>query len=223
MPQNPNFNLESDTVGSIFKNVGALVADGAETFNNTILGAYYDRDEKTKGLYVVLPDSEIKYFDIDSAEIFPQNGGNIIRFDLNNVSYMLRNFLDEDGVWISDLKVELPVDALQTRVMYESTPALDKYLGTELGEQLPFFESVFAYVAEKSDSVALLIYMSTAGAYSRENAEWKPIDLNEDFLNDLGAIQIDNDKVAEIVSKFDSSRGILPTSEVEKASSMPAE
>ncbi len=223
MPQNPNFNLESDTVGSIFKNVGALVADGAETFNNTILGAYYDRDEKTKGLYVVLPDSEIKYFDIDSAEIFPQNGGNIIRFDLNNVSYMLRNFLDEDGVWISDLKVELPVEALQTRVMYESTPALDKYLGTELGEQLPFFESVFAYVADESETVALLIYMSTAGAYSRENAEWKPIDLNEDFLNDLGAIQIDNDKVAEIVSKFDSSRGILLTSEVEKASSMPAE
>lgn len=223
MPQNPNFNLEADTVGSIFKNVGVLMADGAETYNNTILGAYYDRDEKTKGLYVILPNSEIKYFEIDSAEIFPQNGGNIIRFDLNNVSYMLRNIIDEDGAWISDLKVELPVEALQSRVMYESTPALDKYLGTELGEQIPFFESVFAYVADESKSIALLLYLSTAGAYSRENFEWKPIDLDESFLDNLLAIQIDDDKVAPLVAKFDTNRGILTVSEVEQASSTPSE
>lgn len=223
MPQNPNFNLEADTVGSIFKNVGVLMADGAETYNNTILGAYYDSAEKTKGLYVILPNSEIKYFEIDSAEIFPQNGGNIIRFDLNNVSYMLRNIMDEDGAWISDLKVELPVEALQSRVMYESTPALDKYLGTELGEQLPFFESVFAYVADESKSIALLLYLSTAGAYSRENFEWKPIDLDESFLDNLLAIQLDDDKVASLVAKFDSNRGILTVSEVEQASSTPSE
>lgn len=223
MPQNPNFNLEADTVGSIFKNVGVLMADGAETYNNTILGAYYDSAEKTKGLYVILPNSEIKYFEIDSAEIFPQNGGNIIRFDLNNVSYMLRNIMDEDGAWISDLKVELPIEALQSRVMYESTPALDKYLGTELGEQLPFFESVFAYVADESKSIALLLYLSTAGAYSRENFEWKPIDLDESFLDNLLAIQLDDDKVASLVAKFDSNRGILTVSEVEQASSTPSE
>jgi hypothetical protein len=223
MPQNPNFNLESDTVGSIFKSVGVLMADGAETFNNSILGAYYDSAEKTKGLYVVLPDSEIKYFDIDSAEVFPQNGGNIIRFDQNNVSYMLRNFIDEDGIWVSALKVELPVEVLQTRVMYEATPAIDKYLGMELGEQLPFFESVFAYLSEESKTVALLIYMSTAGAYSRENAEWKPISLDETFLDNLSAVQIDTDKVAAIVTKFDSNRGILSVAEVEQASSMPSE
>jgi hypothetical protein len=223
MPQNPNFNLESETVGSIFKNVGVLMADGAETFNNAILGAYYDRDEKSKGLYVVLPSSEIKYFDVDTAEVFPQNGGSIIRFDKDNVSYMLRNFIDEDGAWLSSLKVELPVDALQTRVLYESTPAIDKYLGMELGEQLPFFESVFAYFSEESTNIALLIYMSTAGSYSRENFEWKPIDLNEDFLDDLSAVQLDNDKVAALVSKFDSGRGILTVAEVEQASSMPSE
>jgi len=223
MPQNPNFNLESDTVGSIFKSVGVLVADGAETYNNSILGAYYDSAEKTKGLYVVLPDSEIKYFDIDSAEVFPQNGGNIIRFDQNDVSYMLRNFIDEDGVWVSDLKVELPTEALQNRVMYESTPALDKYLGMELGEQLPFFESVFAYFSEESQNIAFLIYMSTAGAYSRENFEWKPVSLDENFFDDLSAVQLDNDKVADLVSKFDSNRGILSVSEVEQASSMPSE
>jgi len=223
MPQNPNFNLESETVGSIFKNVGVLMADGAETFNNPILGAYYDSAEKTKGLYVVLPDSEIKYFDIDSAEVFPQNGGKIIRFDQNNVSYMLRDFIDEDGAWASDLKIELPVDALQTRVLYESTAAIDKYLGMELGEQLPFFEAVFAYFSEESQNIALLIYMSTAGAYSRENFEWRPISLDEDFLDDLSAVQLDNDKVANLVTKFDSNRGILSVSEVEQASSMPSE
>jgi hypothetical protein len=65
--------------------------------------------------------------------------------------------------------------------------------------------------------------MSTAGAYSRENFEWKPIDLDESFLDELFAIQVDDNKVADIVAKFDSNRGILPTSEVEKASSMPAE
>jgi hypothetical protein len=65
--------------------------------------------------------------------------------------------------------------------------------------------------------------MSTAGSYSRENFEWKPIDLNEDFLDDLSAVQLDNDKVAALVSKFDSGRGILTVAEVEQASSMPSE
>lgn len=216
MPQNSNLDLNSPTIGTIFKTVGVVLSDGAEKLQKTILGAYYDSAPETKGLYIVYPDATVDYFDIDVVNVQGQGDGSIVRFKSGDTGYVLRVVYEEDGEWISDLKTALPIEVLEGRIYQEATPAIEKYLGVNLGDTLPFFEDVEAYFDEAQENVTALGYFSTFGSYIRQGAEWQEEDFAEEFYEDFSVVSIPAEQVASIVETFDTNNGLLPVKDVEK-------
>lgn len=224
MPQKSNFDLNSETLGVVFPTVGILMSaksDSQESEQVAFLGAYYDTDEKSKGLYIVLPSSEIKYFDIDIVNVKPQNGGNqIIRFDHKGISYLMRTVYGDDGSWLSNYKIDVPQEVLERKIMGESTPALKKYLDPEITEPLPFFESLSAYYADGQETITFLNYMSSYGTFSRLNAEWQPVDVDMEIYETLFVVEIDSKSSTELLQKFDDQQGILSVKDVEAVSAV---
>ena len=172
MPQNPEFTLNSDTLGVVYKDTGVLEAyDSADAKSasetHAVIGAYYEPSGQYKGLYFVLPEGEVKYFDIEAVKLNSENSGAYITFEAESKSWLIRDLEETDGAWVSKYKMELPTEVLKQLIVGRSKPALTKYLGVDIPDTLPEFETLTAYFSEKSPSIFALNYMSSQGIYTR--------------------------------------------------------
>ena len=223
MPQNPEFSLNSDTLGVVYKDIGVLSGYASETAEQpdetmVIIGAYYEPDGEYKGLYFVLPEGEVKYFDVDVAKIGSNSDGAYITFEAETKNWIIRGLTEEDGIWISKCKTEIPASVLEQIVVGRSSVALSKYLGVQVPEPTPEYESVYAYYSENSPTVVALNYLSSYGTFTRLNYTWKQTDLSLDYYQDLSVVEIDPDKIQELVDKYDEADGVYSVKDVLKDS-----
>jgi hypothetical protein len=221
MPENANFTLTSTTLGAVFPTSGVLMAEGTESFDIAIIGAYFDSAEASTGLYIVKPDSEILYFDISMAEITPQGDGRLIRFDYEKTNYLIRPFYEEDGQWISNYKIPMPKIVIEKKVSADSVPALRKYAGLDFGgDPSPFFEMVIAFmtVGDVDKRVLALDYVTSFGTFSRVGATWVESDLSADYYEGFEGNEISPEKASALIEKYDLQRGIISTQDVDDAS-----
>lgn len=221
MPQNPEFTLNSDTLGVVYKDTGVLEAYDsveAETPSEThaIIGAYYEPSGQYKGLYFVLPEGEIKYFDIDVVKLGSQNDGAYITFEGDGKFWLIRGLEQEDGLWLSKYKMELPTEVLQQLIVGRSKPALTKYLGVNIPDTLPEFETLLVYFSEASKNIFALNYMSSIGNYTRLDYDWESSEVSYDYYEDLAVAEIDPEKANELLKKFDDADGLFPVREILK-------
>lgn len=221
MPQNPEFSLDSDTLGVVYKDTGVLEGyDSADaeqpSETHAIIGAYYEPSGDYKGLYFVLPEGEIKYFDIEVAKLGGESSGAYITFDGDGKFWLIRDLEETDGNWISKYKIELPVGVLKNLIVGRSKPALTKYLGVDIPDTIPEFETLTAYFSEASSSIFALNYMSSYGIFTRLDYEWEPSEVSYDYYEDMATAEIDPTKASELLEKFDDSDGLFPVKEILK-------
>ena len=200
MPQNPEFSLNSDTLGVVYKDIGVLSGYASEKAESpeeitAILGAYYEPAGEYKGLYFVLPQGEIKYFDVDVAKLGSDNNGAYITFEADTKNWVIRGLNEEDGIWISSCKTEIPVSVLEQIVIGRSS-------------------TVYAYYSENSPTVVALNYLSSYGTFTRLNYTWKQTDISLDYYQDLAVVEIDPSKVQGLVDKYDEVDGVYPVKDV---------
>jgi hypothetical protein len=197
------------------------MAEGTESFDIVIVGAYFDSADASKGLYIVKPEGEILYFDIDMAEVKPQGDGRLVRFDYQNSNYLIRPFYEEDGAWISKYKISIPKIVIEKKVSADSVPALRKYAGLDFGgEPAPFFEMLTAFTtaSEANKKVVSLDYVTSFGTFSRVGAEWVDSDLSAEYYEDFEGSEISPEKAVALLEKYDSQQGIISIQDVDDAS-----
>ena len=221
MSQNPEFSLNSDTLGVVYKDTGVLEGyESAEAESvgesHAIVGAYYEPSGEYKGLYFVLPEGELKYFDIEAVKLGNQTNGAYITFEADNKFWIIRNLEETDGAWISKYKMELPVEVLKQLIVGRSKPALTRYLGVDIPDSIPEFESLTAYFSETSPSIFALNYMSSQGIYTRLDYEWERSEVSFDYYEDMAVAEIEASKASELLEKFDDADGIFPVKDVLK-------
>jgi hypothetical protein len=210
MPQRPSFDFTSKTLLPILDTAGVLEA---RADSRAILGAYYDNDPEYSGLYVVGP-SGVDYFDLNLEDIATEGLSESAYFNDGEGDYQIRRLVEEDGLWLSTCKIPLPLEVLVRIVISESNDTIEKLIGAELPEQLPTFESIYAYVDEKLSIVASLVYMSGYGIYSRVESNWELDDISLPAYQNLMTVEIDSEKANELLNFFDEKQGLLKISDL---------
>jgi len=224
MPKNDNFNILSKTLNVVFPTVGVLMSAQGETEDATllpILGAYYDTSEEFQGLYIPTVSGDVQYFDIDVVNISNAGDAQMIRFDVEDINYLIRPIYTEDGQWYSKYKIDLPKSVIESKFSTDSVEALKKFAGIDLGEIPAFFESLYAYASDRNKNIIALNYVSSAGVYSRVGAQWVETEIGLDMYEDLYVIEIDADGARALLDSFDSNGGKLLVEDATKSSVNP--
>lgn len=221
MPQNPEFTLNSDTLGVVYKNIGVLsgyASEEAEEPSEThaILGAYYEPNGEYKGLYFVLPEGEIKYFDVEIAKLGTENEGAYLTFESDSQLWIIRGLTEDDGVWTSKYKMELPVEVIEKLIIGRSKEAINKYLEVSIPSGTVEFESLTAFFGENNKTVTALNYISSYGSYTRLDYQWTRTDISADYYEDLAVAEIEPSKAQDLLDKYDEVDGMFPVKEILK-------
>jgi hypothetical protein len=221
MAQRPKFDITATSLVPVMGGLGVLEIGQEE--NLPFLGAYFDQDEEYSGLYVILSQEGVTYYEItlEQLESLGFTGGFI--FLVDGVSHVLRKVQTADGLWMSKYKTELPLEVLSRMVIDSSGDTIVELVDIAIPDDLPEFEAIYAYYDEEIASLISLVYMSSYGIYSRVDAEWEPEDISVPSYQSLATIEISPEKADELIQMFDSRYGNLSLSEIKQFETLEEE
>jgi hypothetical protein len=158
-------------------------------------------------------DIEVEYVD-GSRESFPPKQGSIVSYTYGVVlfstddgeDYVLRQVSDLDGEWISELKIPLPVIALQYLLTKPEETVEMAYLEDEL-------EKLIALKSPDNDNILSLMYLNRYGAFVRINESWVAISPADSSLDGTVPFKVSADTAQEFVDLYDKKE--LEYSQVE--------
>lgn len=211
MPQRKNFDFKSETLAPVFGTAGVLSTSTEE--HKPILGAYYDRYPEYAGLYIIHVDSTIEYHDIDPSLLVPAGLSNMIAFSVDGQDYLIRELVEDDGEWLSEYGVDLPLVTLYQKVIRDAKPTIEKLIGVTFPDDIPAFEAMFVYYLEGLGTVDSLVYMSNFGIYSRIDAGWTDVDITTKTYSKLSTLEVDPKKAKKLLETFDSKDGLMSLNE----------
>lgn len=216
MPQNNDFKVDSPTVSEVFNSIGVFSDENSN--NSEMVGAFYDTNPAFQGLYIVMPSGDIKYFDIKITDIVTANNGELAGFQDASGSYVMRTLTSDDGQWASKYKIDLPVEVLEQKVVFDSKQAFEKLFNITLPQDNAdsFGEDLVVYYDE-SNTVSGLVYSCIAGYYSLSGANWVQEDMNDGIYEGDYVAEVNPDKAQQVVDAYYESRGLL---DVDKISSL---
>lgn len=212
MPQRPEFDMNSQTIAPVYGRVGVLESENSKV---AVLGAYYDRDPKFQGLYVIT-NFGIRYFDIPVESLTVVGLTGYAEFTANGTTYLLRELDEEDGLWMSIYKTELPIPVLQQMIIAKSRNQIEKLTNFGLPESLPEFEALYVYYEPNSERLSAIIYMSSYGIFTRNDADWQDINLNLPELQNLTTEDVAPEKANALINLYDSNMNVMSIKEALK-------
>jgi hypothetical protein len=212
MPQRPEFDMNSATIAPVYGRVGVLESDASK---DAIIGVYYDRAPEFQGLYVITVDG-IKYFDVPAEQLGTVGLTGYVEFKSNGVPYLVRELDEEDGLWMSVYKTELPIPVLQQMLVTKGRSVISGLTGIEIPQSLPEFEAMYVYYDKKSDRLSTIIYMGSYGAFSRSDADWHEANLSLPELQNLVTEEVDPAKANALINLYDENFGITSLKEASK-------
>jgi len=211
MPENKNFKITDPSVEIMFPSSGVLITSGTFEQQEAIVGAYYDNSELGKGTYVLSIDTGIKYFDLNKSQVASSGEfATKLVFQDDQNAYLIRKIVPDDGSWLSDYGVAVPLQVLESKVSVKSRGLLEDQLGltdNSLGF-LPFFETMVFYYRDEIDPIIDVLYMTSAGSYSRQNAGWTEVDISSSKYEDVLVAEIQPTKAKDFLKEYDSSLSI---------------
>jgi hypothetical protein len=150
-------------------------------------------------------DIEVEYVD-GSRESFPPKQGSIVSYTYGVVlfstddgeEYALRQVSDLDGEWISELKIPLPVIALQYLLTKPEETVKMAYLEDEL-------EKLIALKSPDNDNIISMMYLNRYGAFVRVNESWVSISPADSSLDGTVPYTVNADTAQEFVDIYDKS------------------
>ena len=176
----------------------------------------WDSLRATKVVYVLDGGSHVKIKFADNSEetfivsdITQDDKTDRIAFVSDGVRYTVRSLREQDGQWLSALKTDLPVEALETIIRRG-----DKKMNTE--------EDLKAYALEDSPYIVGLVYTNRLGRWSRIDGDWVQLgsgDMTFEAENML-VLPINIEKAAEYMKLYDENFvSVTDTEQYESADS----
>lgn len=173
------------------------------------IGAIERLDEPTEPLAITYAvekedgDIEVEYID-GSRESFPPKQGSIVSYTYGVVlfstddgeEYVIRQITDLDGEWISQLKISLPVIALQYLLLKPEETIEMAYLEDEL-------EKLIALKSPDNDNIISMMYLNRYGAFVRINESWISIAPVDTSLEGTVPYTVNADTAEEFVDMYD--------------------
>ena len=205
MPQRPDFDITADSLISVMDTLGVLEIGDDEKV--AILGAYYDQNPEFVGLYVVLAESGVSYFDVTLDKVDAVGFTGSFLFLSDGTTHVMRKLQTADGEWMSEYKTELPIEVLSRMVISSASDTIEDLVSVNLPTDLPEFEAMYAYYDEQSLNVASLVYMSSYGIYARADGNWVVEDVSVPSYQNLMTVEIAPEKADELIQMFDDNFG----------------
>lgn len=161
-----------------------------------------------KALKIKWADGAIEEFQLSSITQNPYT--DTIIFESGGKRYAIRRLRESDGLWLSSLKIPVPMETLENIVK-----------GKKMAD-----ESLTAFMLDDSPYVIGLVYSAPEGQFSRAEGDWVPMAAsNESFVADnIYGVEIDPAKADDFVKLFDKNYvSVADLSQYESANSEPAE
>ena len=138
-----------------------------------------------------------------SDEITNNKNTGIITFSDSTTDYYIRPLRDEDGMWLSDLKTPLPVEALMQKIRLIQRNNMALFNQDSMNGLQEETLSAFSYPG--STAVVGLLYNDTVGRWLRIDKEWMLVNDIDDslILDDAVFVSIDSEKADEFINLFD--------------------
>lgn len=214
MAQRPEFDIKASTLIPLMDSLGVL--EMGEEEKASFIGVYFDQDPTYSGLYVILAEEGITYYELtlDQIETLGLTDGYI--FISDGVDHILRKLQGADGLWMSDYQTELPVEVLSRMVISASSDTIVELVNIELPDALPEFEAIYAYYDEKISRMVSLVYMSSYGIYARTGSDWILEDISAPSYQSLDTFEISSEKADEFIQMFDENYGNLTLEQVKE-------
>jgi hypothetical protein len=149
---------------------------------------------------------------VKDGKIEPYNNGLVTFTTDDGTSYVIRPLDDTDGEWISDYKVDLPVDILKKMLFKEEG----------LG-QMPYLqnadETMVAFSKPDSEYIFGILYVNKYGAFIRMNGDWLPVSPADATFDETMPHVVNADTADEFVTAYDN--GDMTVTDAEKYTTSP--
>ena len=200
MPQNPNFQIDSPTVSQVFSSVGVF---SDENSDNEMTGAFFDSNAAFQGLYVIMPSGDIKYFDIALTDLVSTPNGDMIGFQADGASYLMRTFSNDDGQWAYKYKIDLPVEILEQKTIFDSKDAFEKIYSITLPEDNvdSFGENLVVYSGD-NDLVSGVVYSCIIGSFALQGANWVRSNFEDGLFEGDYISEVNPDDAQAVIDAF---------------------
>jgi hypothetical protein len=189
--------MDNETLYPVFPSAGAFIKYGEDKYAKAILGASVDGSGNQDGLTVYFSGWQSGTFPVGLDELTIDENTGIIRFNAYDADYLIREFREEDGLWLSAYQTVLPVDAL---VNLTEGPLSNMDVSVDPNQE----ESMTAYATDDSGYVLGLVYNDSVASWLRTNGDWALLSDDDDTFDDMIAIPIDPTKADDFVNLFDT-------------------
>jgi|GEM_PF-4746113 len=112
-----------------------------------------------------------------------------LEFASNGVVHRVRELRESDGIWLSDMRMDLPITALQ-------------FFGSQ-GDYMKNIESLTAYATDDSPYVVALVYGNAVGRWLRVDEDWMLLSPTDNTLDDMQIITLDPERSEDYILLFD--------------------
>lgn len=214
MPQRPDFDLTAESLVPLMDSVGVMEIDSDD--KEAFLGAYYDNNPDYFGLYVVYSASGVQYYNVRLEDIAVLGFSENYLFLHEGKEHVIRKLLNSDGEWMSDYKVELPVEVLYRMVVSTSSDTIESLVNLKMPDSLPEYEAIYVYYDEQTRIVVSLVYMSSYGIYARVDGDWKVEDISLPSYQNMLTFEVDSERAQELIDMFDDKMGAVSYNDVIK-------
>jgi hypothetical protein len=187
----------------VFAKYGVLFRKDGTGEPKPVLGAFFDENQpEADGLFVDFAGDQLGFFPIEGNGITTDEKTGTISFESYDNEYTIRELREEDGVWLSDLRVPLSVEILDTLIdqLRRNNPM--NYLSGGEGLQE---ESLEARAANDSAYIVGLLYSNDSGTWARIDGDWALLSPTDETYEDTVVIEIDPDKASEFIKMFDDN------------------
>ena len=176
----------------LFPRYGVITKAGDPAFADAVLRVTGTQPGSSGIVNVALPDKTNVEYNCDQITQDTITGR--LEFASDGETYRIRELREDDGEWLSSLKVSLPIFALTGLINQGATMATNTGL-----------ETFTAYALDDSVYVVGLIYSNGIGRWSRVDGDWNLLSSTDDIFSTSVAMDLDPKKADEYIDLFDKN------------------
>ena len=180
---------------------GVLSRLGEDSGTTAFEYAYFD-SENSGYLTFASSNAIPLIFEVQEQELKKKESNNTISFQSFGYNYIIRSLREEDGIWMSDYRIPLPVEALEKIIDQASESMYMAYRN----DYNPKEELLVALALPDSDFIYGLMYSSESGDWIRVNGDWALMSPVDNTFEDSVGIVINPNMADEYLEKYDSER-----------------
>lgn len=132
-----------------------------------------------------------------------------MNFVSDGVQYAVRELREQDGLWLSPFKTDLPLEVLESII--------------NRGDGMAVSENLYAYAIEDSPYIVAVVYTDSVGRWSRVDGTWTVVPATDNRYDSeqLEVLPIDPDKADDFLNLYD--RNFVTVSDAEQYESADSE